>query len=143
MTKILLPVDGSKHALKATRKLIELAKLLREPPEIVPLYVHLPVPNISRFGVGTSKAALQKYYEEEGRAALAPAVKLLNAAGYEARPEIKVGRVAETIVEYADKKGCDQICIGTRGMSAAANVVMGSIAARVLHSANVPVIVVR
>ncbi len=143
MTKILLPIDGSKPALKAARKLIELAQLLRERPEIVPLYVHLPVPNVGRFGAGVGKSALQRYYEEEGRAALAPAEKLLKAAGYAASSAIRVGPVARTIVDYAAKGGCDLICMGTRGMSSAANLVMGSVASKVLHAAKVPVIVVR
>lgn len=35
------------------------------------------------------------------------------------------------------------IYLGTRGMTALANVVMGSIATRVLHLAEVPVVLVR
>ncbi len=143
MTRILLPVDGSKHALKATRKLIELAGLLRERPEILPLYVHLPVPSFKRFGAVVGKTAVQRYYEEEGREALAPVEKLLKAADYAVRGQIRVGPVAQTIVDYAGKEGCDLTCIGSRGMSAAGSALMGSIASKVLHGSVVPVIVVR
>lgn len=143
MTKILLPIDGSKHALKATRKLIEFAQLLRKRPEIVPLYVHLPIPAFRRAGAAVGKAAIQRYYEEEGRAALAPAVKLLKSAGLSARAEIEVGPVAQTIIAYARKNRFDLISMGTRGMSGLANVVMGSIATKVLHASMIPVIVVR
>ena len=54
-----------------------------------------------------------------------------------------VGPVAETIVAYAKRHKCDLICLGTRGMTAAANLVMGSVATKVLHLAGVPVIIVR
>ena len=48
-----------------------------------------------------------------------------------------------SIVEYAKRQKCDMICVGTRGMTAAANLVMGSVATKVLHLADVPVIVIK
>ena len=143
MTRILVPVDGSKHALRGVRKLIGIAQWWLERPEIVPLYVHLPVPRIGGMASLIGAPALRRYYKEEGEAALASAVKALERAGYTVHPAIMVGPVAETIVAYAKRHKCDLICLGTRGMTAAANLVMGSVAAKVLHLAGVPVIIVR
>jgi nucleotide-binding universal stress UspA family protein len=143
MTRILLSVDGSKHAVNATRKLIAIAKEWRSPPEIIPLYVHLPVPSVGGLGSVVGKSALQRYYEEEGAEALAPSIKLLEKAGFSVKAMVKVGPIAETIVAESSKNGCDFICIGSRGMSAAANLLMGSTATKVIHLATVPLILMR
>ena len=143
MPRILLSIDGSKHALNATRKLIAIAREWKKPPEIIPLYVHLPVPQVGGLGSVIGKAAVQKYYQDEGTEALAPSVKLLEKAGYAVKPMVKVGPIAETIVAEAGKNKCDFICIGTRGMNAAANLLMGSTATKVLHLATVPLILMR
>ena len=143
MARILLPVDGSKHSLRSTARMIAIAKEWRSKPEVLPLYVHLPVPSVSGLGSVIGKTALQRYYQEEGDAALAPPVKLLAKAGFSTKPLILVGPVAESIASHAKKAKCDFIFLGTRGMTAAANLVMGSVATKVLHIADVPVILVR
>ena len=94
-------------------------------------------------GVGPSKANLQKYYTEEGEAMLAPAKKKLAAAKIAHQAKVLVGPIAETMVKHANPAGCDMICIGTRGMTAAANVLLGSTATKVLHLSAIPVLVVK
>lgn len=143
MTRILLPVDGSKHAVRAARKLVEVAQQWLERPEIVPLFVHLPVPRVGGIAATVGAAALRKYYKEEGEAALAPVERALVKAGYAPQSHIQVGPIAETIVDFARRSKCDLICVGTRGMTAAANLVMGSVATKVLHLADIPVIVIK
>ena len=143
MTKILLPVDGSKHAVRAVRKLIDVAQQWLERPEIVPLYVHLPVPRVGGIASAVGASALRNYYKEEGEAALAPVERVLEKAGYKVESHIQVGPVAETIVAFAKRSRCDMICVGTRGMTAAANLVMGSVATKVLHLSEVPVLVIK
>ena len=143
MTRILLSIDGSKHALNATRKLIAMATEWKNPPVIIPLFVHLPVPQVGGMGAIIGKSTLQNYYQEEGREALSASIKLLEKAGYATQPLIKVGAIAETIVAEASKSKCDLICIGTRGMTAAANLLMGSTATKVAHLAITPLILMR
>ena len=143
MTKILLPIDGSKHSLRAARKLIDIAQQWLERPEIVPLYVHLPVPRVGGIASVVGAPALRRYYKEEGEEALAPVERALVKAGYKVASAIQVGPIADTIIEYAHRNKFDLICLGTRGMTAAANLMLGSVATKVLHLAEVPVIVVR
>ena len=45
MLKILLAVDGSESAVRATRKLIEVAERFKESPEVELLTVQFPVPS--------------------------------------------------------------------------------------------------
>ncbi len=141
--KILLAVDGSKFSLDAVKCLIEHADWYREKPVVELVTVHLPVPRLSGMGMAVGKNQIQRYYEEEGQVALAAAKKLLAKARIEFKASVLVGQVAESIVQHASKTRCDQIFIGTRGNTAAANLLLGSVATKVLHISNTPVLLVR
>ena len=56
---------------------------------------------------------------------------------------IGVGDAAETIVSYAKDKGCHQIVMGTRGLGSVSNMIMGSVATKVIHLADIPVLLVK
>jgi len=142
MLKVLLPVDGSPSALRATQKLIDTLAWYKESPTIELVAVHLPVPKVPNMGAFVSKEMIQKYYDEESAAMLAPSRKLLDAAGVKYTVHQLVGPVAETIVGRATESGSNMIYMGTRGMSALANMAMGSVATRVLHLSHIPVVLV-
>jgi len=137
--KILVAVDGSKPSLKAAQLLIDHADWYRDRPEVELVTVHLPVPRVAHL----NKAQVEKYYNEEGEAMLAPAKKKLAAAGIAYQARVLVGPVAEAIVKHAKDKRCDFIYIGTRGMSGLGAVLVGSIALKVLHIAETPVLLVK
>ena len=141
--KILLAVDGSKFSLDAVDCLIEHADWYREKPAVELVTVHLPVPKLPRMGMVVGKNQIQRYYEEEGEAALAAAKKKLEAAGIAYKASVLVGQVAETIVQHASKSRCDLIFIGNQGRTAAANMLLGSTATKVLHISKTPVLLVR
>jgi len=140
--KILLAVDGSKHSLAAVEGLIEHVGWYREKPAIELVTVHLPLPAVGGLR-SVSKAQVQKYYEDEGQEALAAAKKRLDAARLPYTPRVLVGPVAETVVKHARTSGCDLICVGTRGMTATANALLGSTASKVLHLSTLPVLLLK
>jgi len=141
--KILLAVDGSRHSLKAAKCLIEHADWYREKPAVELVNVHLPVPKLRGMGVVVGASQIRRYYDREGRAALSKARKLLDAAEIRYSPRILVGPVADSIIRQARLTRCDLIMIGTRGMSAAANLLLGSIATRVVNLSPIPVLLVK
>jgi nucleotide-binding universal stress UspA family protein len=141
--RILLAVDGSKHSLRAVDRVIEHAGWYRDNPQVELVTVHLPVPKVSGIGGGVNKAQVQRYYQEEGEAWLAPAKKKLDAAKVPYRGYILVGPVAETLVKHATAGSCDLIYVGTRGMTAAANMLLGSTATKVLHLSPIPVLLAK
>jgi nucleotide-binding universal stress UspA family protein len=144
MLKIMFAVDGSESAIRATQKLIETAGWFKEPLEIDLVTVHLPLPQVGGFsGAAVSHDMVEKYYSEEGGKALAPARKLLDAAGIRYVPHILVGEIAQSLVEHVQKAGCQMLFMGTRGMSAMSNLMVGSVATKVLHLCTVPVVLVR
>jgi nucleotide-binding universal stress UspA family protein len=141
--KILLAVDGSESATRATQKVIEAAGWFKEPLEVELVTVHLPLPQVGGFaGAVVSHDMVEKYYSEEGGRALAPARKLLDGAGIRHVPHILVGEIAQSVVDHAQKTDCKLLFMGTRGMSALSNLMVGSVATKVLHLSTVPVVLV-
>jgi nucleotide-binding universal stress UspA family protein len=140
--KVLLPMDGSASSARATEKLVQTLRWYREQPEIELLAVHLPVPRLPNMSLVISEHMLEQYYTEECEAMLAPGRKILDAAGVSYVAHTRVGPIAETIVDQAKRSGSDMIYMGTRGMSALPNMLLGSVATRVLHLAQVPVVLI-
>jgi len=142
MLKILLPVDGSPSALRATQKLIDTLDWYKEAPAIEVMSVHLPIPRVPNMGAFVSAEMVRKYYEDEGNAMLASSRGLLDTAGIAYNVHLATGQVAETIAERAAQTAADMIYMGTRGMSALANMALGSVTTRVLHLTHVPVVLI-
>lgn len=142
MNKILLAVDGSPSAQRATQQLIANLQSYKEAPELHVLTVHRPIPNIGAGSLVVSKEMVDKYYNEECEAALGPCVKLLRSAGMAFKEHRVVGEIAQSIVNTANELGCGSIVMGTRGHTAVTNLVLGSVAVKVLHVAKVPVTLV-
>jgi nucleotide-binding universal stress UspA family protein len=141
--KILLAVDGSKHALHAVDTLIDLAEGYRVPPTVELVTVHPAVPQLPGLSKVVSKAQLQQYYEDEGAAKLAEARTMLEHAGLDYEERVLVGSAAEIIAAHAKAKRCDMIVVGSRGLGAARSLLLGSTAAKLLQLAAVPVLVAR
>lgn len=85
----------------------------------------------------------KQYHHEEGIKALSNARKLLDDAGAKYAYHISVGELGEVVAHFVNELKCDQVVMGTRGMSAVASVVLGSGANKVLHMVNVPVLLVK
>ena len=144
MLKILLAVDGSESAIRATQKLIETAAWFKEPLEVELVTVHLPLPQVGGFaGAVVSHDMVEKYYSEEGGKALAPAQEdaRRGAASATCRTSSSA-RSRKASSGMRDKTGCKMIYMGTRGMSAMSNLMVGSIATKVLHLCTVPVVLI-
>ena len=141
--KILLAADGSKHSIDAVRFLTNHIGWVREQPEVDLLYVHPPLPKLSGLGAVIGKKQLEQYYQEQGAEALAAAKQLLDAAKMPYTAHVLVGPPAETIIAHAKKARCDLLLIGHRGMSAAASMVLGSIASKLLQLSPIPVLLVK
>ena len=60
-----------------------------------------------------------------------------------ARPEVLLGKVTDTLADYAEKNGLDLIIIATHGHSGISRWVWGGVADRLLRSACVPILMVR
>ena len=141
--KILIPVDGSDNALRAVRHVLATRAWYATPVVVQLLNVQPPVAS-GAVKMFISKEQLQEYYEDEGQAALKAARELVQAAaGVECHARVGVGDVASTVASVAAAEHCDLVVMGTRGMGAIANMVLGSVATKVIHLSPVPVQLVR
>ena len=141
--KILLAVDSSESAVRATRNLAEASPLYKQAPEVELVTVQPRVLSVGLASAIVSHDMIDRYYLQEGEKALAPSKQVLDTAGIRYSPHVLVGEIAQTIVEHAQKSGCDMIYMGTRGMSAISSALLGSITIKVLHLARVPVVLVQ
>ncbi|MGA9666441.1 MAG: universal stress protein [Gallionella sp.] len=142
MTKILVPVDGSEHALHAVDYVIKSAAALKESPQVLLLNVQWNVAagNVKLF---INQKTIEDYYLEQGMAALQPARAALDAAALPYQYHISVGTPAEAIAQYAHQQGVDQIVMSRQGQGGLQSLLLGSVVNKVLHLADCPVLLVR
>ncbi len=140
--KILLPVDGSENSLRAVQHVIAMKEQYSDPIEVHLLNVQLPVAS-GAVKMFISQQQLNDFYRDEGVAALKDARALLDQAGVSYQHHIGVGDLAGTITAYAKDKQCRQIVIGTRGRGSFAGALLGSVATKVVHLADIPVLLIK
>ncbi|MFZ2219979.1 MAG: universal stress protein [Rhodoferax sp.] len=139
--KLLLPVDGSDVSLEAVRVAIRLAKdglntsvVLANVQEAATLY---------ELVVAHDPAVIEQVSAAAGAHTLKAAQALLNLAGIAYETEVASGDPAHTIVDILERYGCDMVVMGASGMSPLRGALLGSVSNEVLHSANVPVMIVK
>src|SRR5690606_28095515 len=125
--KILLAVDGSQNAIRATESLIKSLPQYKEVPQIDVVTVHRPIPNVGNTAHLITQEVRDRYYKEECDEALAPTTALLDAAKVPYKTHRLVGQVAETIAQAASDLGSSVIHMGTHGRTGMSNIVMGSV----------------
>ena len=142
MLKLLVPVDGSDSSLRALQYVIGLAKQ-NGPIAIHVVIVHEEPAIFGEIAVYVTREKMLALQQQSSQARLVPAEKMLKEAAVPYAVEILTGNTAEVIARRADQLGCAGIVMGTRGMTAIAGLVMGSIATKVVHAAKVPVTLVK
>lgn len=139
MLRVLIPVDGSENSLRAVKFLIRKAPLYKEPLELHLLNVQHPFPGTIR---GVHQEA-ERFHHDEDAKALAQARKTLDAAGLKYVYHISVGDSGEVIAHFVKDQKIEQVVTGTRGLGSVANMLLGSVANKVLHLIDVPVLLVK
>lgn len=143
MLKWLVPVDGSESSVRAVSHMLSKLVWFKQPIEIHLLNVQHLMPYGNRVTSVLGHDTVAQYHHEEGLAALQPTRAKLDAAGVKYVFHIGVGDAAETIVEYAKEKGCHQIVMGTRGLGSVSGMLLGSVATKVIHLSDIPVLLVK
>src|SRR5574341_605727 len=143
MLKFLVSVDGSASSSRAVDHLIRHLGVLKEEAEIHLLNVQHQIPYGARVSSAVGHDKIAQFHREEGMAALKSAMQKFDSARIRYHHHIGVGAEAEVICQYASEKGCDYIIMGTRGLGSVSNLVMGSVATKVIHLSQVPVLLVK
>lgn len=139
--KMLLPVDGSEVSMKALRVALSLLQQGLA-GELVLANVQEPA-NLYEMMTAPDPEVLERVSQAAGVDILEPAEALLKKAGVPYEREIAVGDPAHTIVDIAERHGCDLIIMGARGSGALRSALLGSVSNEVLQAANIPVMIVK
>lgn len=142
MLKILIAVDGSEHANRAIEAVGKMARSALDLEAILLSVSPEPI-----FYGDYTLATIQKIEEDQKKqqtTLLAKAMELARAQGLKlGEPARAYGVIANEIVRIANDRQVDQIAMGTRGMGAIGNMLLGSVAQRVIHQSPVPVLLVK
>lgn len=139
--KVALAIDGSDCCLRATKFAIELIGE-RRGTEVHVLNVHPPVRYADLLAV-EKQQLIEQWNRKAGMEATAAARDLLGAATIPCELHVATGDPATALVRLARELGCHLIVMGTRGLGAVAGLALGSVATRVVHEADVPVLLVK
>lgn len=143
--KILVPVDGSKGALAALKKAVELQKLTDAELYILCVFKHHSLLEASLSMVRPKQLdipddALKEYATEIAVQAKQQAMEL---GASKVRAFVKGGRPSSTIVRFARKREADLIVIGSQGTNGEKTAsILGSVSQRVASMAKCPTLVV-
>ena len=141
MSAILVPIDGSKQSLRAADYAMKQAAAARAT-------VHLLNVQPARDDYGMVRAYLSEKKHRalaiaHARDLLHPLTKRAGRARVASREHVALGDPAAEIVRTARRLRCRSIVMGSRGMGAVGNILLGSVASKVSHLARVPVTLVR
>lgn len=139
--KILLPVDGSELSLAAVHFVLDLATKGLQVQAVLANVQEAS--NLYELLVAHDPDVLDRVAAEAGVHTLEQARVLLEARGMAYELEVARGDPAHTLVEIAERFGCDMIVMGARGNSALRSAMLGSVSNEVLHASPVPVVIVK
>jgi nucleotide-binding universal stress UspA family protein len=142
--KILVPLDGSHTAERGLREAIGLATGLKS--NLLLLHIADYFPMMVEMASTANSRAMQEDFRQYGETVLEKASRAARDAGVQTETlfrEMSQGRVAEVIVDEAQKAGCDLIVMGTHGRRGFSRMAMGSEAERVVRFSPVPVLLIR
>jgi nucleotide-binding universal stress UspA family protein len=142
MRKLLVPFDASANALRALRHAVALAEASGAAGLVI-VHAHEPAHDYGRVAAYRPTAEIEDLQRRHSEEILAPAIRAAKEAGISFETRILTGDISHEIVDCAENEGCDGIVMGTRGMGAVGNLVLGSVATKVIHLTKLPVTLVK
>jgi nucleotide-binding universal stress UspA family protein len=131
---ILVPVDGSPASLRA------LDYAIAHYPEAS--FVLLTVQNVE-IASELMYSDWQELLEQAAVKALKEATEKSEAASVRFETFVRMGAIAETIAQVAREKSIDHIVMGARGLGSIQGLLLGSVATKVIHLAEVPITLIK
>jgi nucleotide-binding universal stress UspA family protein len=139
--KILAAVDGSSYTKRMLAYLAAHDEWLGPQHEYTVLHAVPAVP--PRAAAVLDKATLQGYYDDNAEKVFKPIRTFMARQGLKASFEAKVGNAADVLLARAKKGGFDLIVMGSHGQGSFAQLVLGSVATKVIAGTETPVLLIR
>jgi nucleotide-binding universal stress UspA family protein len=151
--KILVPLDGSEHSLKALEKATQIAKKFSGSITLIHVYsvtvtpIILPEPTLSTPGVPVLTSAevsrVAEAARQTGNRVLDDGEEKVKAEEVPVSKILVEGHAVQEIGRAAKEGNFDLIVIGARGISRIRELFLGSVTDAVVHHAVCPVLVVK
>lgn len=141
--KILVASDGSKNAMRAVKFAIAQVKASNLKTKSITLISVHDDAGLRHAKSFVGSEAISDYLRELSDKELKPAIKALDDAGVKHSMVIKTGHVAEEIASLAQKEKFDMVVLGSKGRSAIADLLIGSVAQRVIAMVKQPVVLIK
>lgn len=139
--KILVPVDGSAFTKRMLAYLTAHDEWLGGAHQYTLLHVTPAVP--ARAAAVLDKSVLQAHYADESEAVFKSIRTFFKKQKIEAQFVAKVGHAADNIAAVATKGKFDLVMMGSHGHGALGQLVMGSVATKVMAHCTTPILIVR
>jgi nucleotide-binding universal stress UspA family protein len=139
--KLLVAIDGSTASLRALQAASQLARATGG--SLLLAHCHDKPDYYGRIASIVPKEKMEALQREHSEEFLQRAEEAMRADGVAYAKEILVGPPGQTLAEYAEKSGCDAIVMGRHGKTALSDILVGSVAMKVLHASKLPVLLVR
>jgi len=141
--KLLVATDGSKAALHALKYAFGLVRQLATNANSVTLISFHDDAAYRHAEYFVGKKVVADYLRNASEKELKASRKLLDAAGIRHDMEVRTGRVSKEILDCASSGKFDLLVMGAKGRSGIADLLLGSVAQRVLAMAGLPVLLVK
>src|SRR5579885_307994 len=135
--KILVPLDGSKKSFEALDHAIYVA---RQCGATITGICVTPLYSVS---IGRLLTSLRNESLKEIKKFMAQAKRICAQNGIVFSQKILYGNMVSEITDYASYRKFDLIVMGSRGMSKAKELFLGSVANYVVHNSKVPVLLIK
>ncbi len=139
--KILVAVDGSPFTKKMLAYLAAHDEWLGDHHRYTVVHAVPGVP--PRAAAVLDRATLKAYYDESAEKVFKPIRSFFEKNRLQAEYRYKVGPAAEVVADGARKGGFDLLMLGSHGHGTLGNLVMGSVATKVLAHCQTPALIVR
>lgn len=136
LRRIILATDGSGGSAKALAFVLRKFHPNRSPDTDGSAAIHVSV-------VHVMPLVMYPRLKEDGNKIIEESARKLVKQGFIAEPVCRFGVPADEIIKVASNEHADLIVMGTRGLSAIARVLLGSVSTGVVDHANCAVLVVR
>ena len=147
ISKILVPIDGSKVSHEAAKYAVELAKQIGASLTLLSVFDIRLIFNLEVAAYASPthfKKSIEDYLEQSAKSCIAEIAKLCERNRVRYKSVIRRGHPVEEIVNEARKANADLIVIGSHGKSAVKAAMLGSVTYGVVHKdMKIPVLIVR
>ena len=135
-SKVLVPVDGSPASLRALDFAIEMTGQNPGTSLVLLNVQNLSATDLTGVAMGSD---WQEAASQASAKALKEAIGKAEVAGVAFKNIVRTGQTAEAIAQAAHDEGVGHIVMGTRGLGSIEGLLLGSVAMKVIHLAEVPI----